>query len=73
MLADLYEIVFSFHNFKLSEQSSYCVSELIFCQHIRQKNFMLIDVNLQKKGAGDRGPYSQTPFVGSTRINGLLE
>ena len=44
VLADLYESVFSFHNFKPSEQSSYCVSELIFCQHIRQIIFMLIDV-----------------------------
>ena len=26
-----------------------------------------------KKCVGDRGPYSQTRFVGSTPINGLLE
>ena len=27
----------------------------------------------KKKFVGDRGPYSQTPFVGSTHIKGLLE
>ena len=26
-----------------------------------------------KKCVGDRGPYSQTPFIGSARINGLLD
>ena len=44
MLADLYGSVFS-HNLKPGGESSYCISELIFCQHRRQIIFMLIDVN----------------------------
>ena len=45
VLADLYESVFFSDNLKPNEESSYCVSELIFCQYRRKIIFMLIDVN----------------------------